>query len=121
MRALRTKSIALSPFACFGAIRAREAGGLGVVMRERPAFRSTFAKHALHRGRGICRARPRHKALLGKPCGDGAKAAAVIQLARRLDHFWAQLGNAFAALALAAALVMQCYSTTFYGYHHHEG
>jgi len=39
---------------------------LGVVMRERPAFRSTFAKHALDGGRGISRARPRHKALLGK-------------------------------------------------------
>jgi len=50
-------------------------------MRERPAFRSTFAKHALDRGRGISRARPRHKALLGKPGGDGAKAAAVIELA----------------------------------------
>jgi hypothetical protein len=43
-----------------------------------------------------------NKALLGKPGSDGAKAAAVIQLGRRLDHFWAQLGNALAAFALAA-------------------
>ena len=59
----------------------KKAAALGVVMRERAAFRSAFAKHALDRWRGVMRSRPRHKALLGEARGDGAKRAAVIQLA----------------------------------------
>ena len=80
------------------------------MVRERPAFRSPLAKHPLYAGGGVVRSRPRHKALLGKPGGDGAKRAAVIQLGRRLDHFRAQLGNALAALALAAAVKRGAFS-----------
>ena len=54
-------------------------------MRERPAFRSTLAKHALDGGRGICRARPRHKALLGKPGGASRRDDADAKLDQRQD------------------------------------
>jgi len=77
---------------------------LASVAFQGPAFRSTLAKHALYGGCGICRARPRHKALLGKSRGDGAKGAEFIQRGRRLDHFRAQLSNALAALAFAAPI-----------------
>ena len=65
----------------------KKAAALCVVMRKRPAFRSTFARHALNGGCGIVLTGRRHKALLGKARGDLAKRAAVIQLGRRLDHF----------------------------------
>ena len=50
-----------------GLLRPKKAAPLGVVMRERPAFRSAFAKHALNGGCGIVLTGRRHKALLGRP------------------------------------------------------
>jgi hypothetical protein len=50
------------------------------------------------------RTRWRHKALLGKGYGDGAKAAAIIQLVGSSNYFWAHLGKVLSAFALGPAV-----------------
>ena len=88
--------------------RPKKAAALRVIVRERPAFRSAFAKHALNRGRGIFLARWRHKSLLRKGGGDGAAGAAVIQDLGSDHQFGRTLCKTLApsALALSGSLAL---------------
>src|SRR5271166_6861072 len=82
--------------------RPRKAAALRVIVRERTAFRSAFAKHR------IFLARWRHKSLLRKGGGDGATGAAVIQDLGSDHQFGRTLCKTLApsALALSGSLAL---------------